>query len=56
MWFADPRVSSAPHFDGQRSAALGTFQDCAWTAELGVKHARITRQRIVRVIQISSGC
>jgi hypothetical protein len=54
MWFADPRVSSAPHFEGQRSAAVGTFQDCAWATEHGIRQARIARQRIVRVIEMSS--
>ena len=29
MWFAEPRSSPAPHFDGQRSACVRTVQDWA---------------------------
>lgn len=28
-WFAEPRVSAAPHLDGQRCDSVGAFQPCA---------------------------
>ena len=44
---AGTALVAGPHFDGQRSACVGTFQVCAWAMAPGARQAR-ARTRVTR--------
>src|SRR5215470_19863188 len=56
----EPRWSSAPHFDGQRSLSGGICQDCAWANDaprpiVAAIEIKAVRFRMVPSLQIYCG-